>query len=121
MSVAFSRWVDDDISLVRIKRSMTDLQESAEFKRLNKAGARTALVFGREVDGLTVEEVKMCDFVCSLPIGRLQESLSVSHAVSLALAPLFESQLKLFESGDPKLVRPLYPDHLASGVEADDH
>jgi len=101
---------------------MTDLQDSAEFGRFNLAGVRTALVFGREVEGLTADEVKACDFVCSLPIGRLQESLSISHAVSLALAPLFETRLKSFESGLAKganRVLPASPDQLAFGVEVD--
>jgi len=122
ISIAFTRWVDEDVRLDRVKRSMTDLQESAEFGGLNLAGVRTALVFGREVEGLTADEVKACDFVCSLPIGRLQESLSISHAVSLALAPLFETRLKSFESGLAKganRVLPASPDQLAFGVEVD--
>jgi tRNA C32,U32 (ribose-2'-O)-methylase TrmJ len=56
-------------------------------------GARLALVFGREELGLAEAEVAACDAVCSIPIGRLQESLSLSHAVNLALAHLFEQRL----------------------------
>ncbi len=33
---------------------------------------RLALVFGREVSGLTAAEVDMCDATLSIPIGRLQ-------------------------------------------------
>lgn len=39
------------------------------------------------------EEVAACDVVCSIPIGRLQESLSVSHCVSLALSSIFQQRL----------------------------
>ena len=51
-----------------------------------------ALVFGREEAGLSEEELAACDVVCSIPIGRLQESLSLSHAVSLALSRLFQQR-----------------------------
>ena len=37
--------------------------------------------------------------VCSIPIGRLQESLSVSHAVTIPLAQIFESRLLALGDG----------------------
>lgn len=54
---------------------------------------RVALVFGREELGLADEEVDACDAVCSIPIGRLQESLSLSHAVSIALSGIYSQRL----------------------------
>jgi tRNA C32,U32 (ribose-2'-O)-methylase TrmJ len=33
---------------------------------------RVLFVFGREEAGLTKEEAESCDYVCSIPIGRLQ-------------------------------------------------
>lgn len=51
---------------------------------------KVAFVFGREVEGLMPEEVAACAAVCQLPMGRLQESLSLSHAVSIALSAAFE-------------------------------
>ncbi len=53
-------------------------------------GEKVAFVFGREVTGLTAEEVAACSAVCSIHMGRLQESLSLSHAVSIALCAAFE-------------------------------
>ena len=32
------------------------------------------MVFGREVEGLTDDEVNLCDAVCSIPTGRLIEA-----------------------------------------------
>ena len=55
------------------------------------------LVFGREESGLTEAELAACDYVCSIPIGRLQESLSLSHAVSVVLSQIY--QLRLNQSG----------------------
>lgn len=54
------------------------------------AGGHLALVFGREEFGLSDEEVAACNVACSIPIGRLQESLSVAHAVSIVLSQLFQ-------------------------------
>ena len=51
---------------------------------------KVAFVFGREVEGLMPEEVAACTAVCQLPMGRLQESLSISHAVAIALSAAFE-------------------------------
>lgn len=58
---------------------------------------RLALVFGREERGFDAGELEACSFSCSLPIGRLQESLSLSHAVSIVLSQLF--QLRQQQSG----------------------
>ena len=51
---------------------------------------KVAFVFGREVEGLTQEEVAACSAVCQLPMGRLQESLSLSHAAAIAMSAAFE-------------------------------
>jgi hypothetical protein len=62
---------------------------------------RIALVFGREEFGLSDEEVACCDVACSIPIGRLQESLSVGHAVSIVLSQLFQHKQGLVASSAP--------------------
>ena len=54
------------------------------------SGEKLALVFGNEADGLSVEQLKMCDAVCSIPMGRLVESLSVTHAGVITLSRYFE-------------------------------
>eukprot|EP00798_Chlamydomonas_sp_ICE-L_P015019 gene15019-21091_t len=64
-----------------------------------KRRKRVALVFGREELGMSDEEVDSCDVVCSIPIGRLQESLSLSHAVTLALSTIFQQRLSYVAGG----------------------
>lgn len=54
-----------------------------------------ALVFGREYEGLAEEEIEQCSASCCITMGRLQESLSLSHAVCLVLGHLFEQRLSL--------------------------
>mmetsp|Transcript_4538 Transcript_4538/g.16101 ORF Transcript_4538/g.16101 Transcript_4538/m.16101 type:complete len:217 (-) Transcript_4538:92-742(-) len=62
----------------------------------NRAGRgrkRLALVFGREVEGLFDDEVNQCDAVCSIPTGRLIESLSVSHAAVIILSQYYQARV----------------------------
>ena len=56
----------------------------------HSAEGYVALVFGREFEGLTDAELAQCDATCSIPLGRLQESLSLSHCVSVALSEVFQ-------------------------------
>ena len=82
-----STWVSDEPASVSASGERSAAaQSSARPKRI-------ALVFGREELGLSDEEVDACDVACSIPIGRLQESLSLSHAVSIVLSLLYAQRL----------------------------
>ena len=61
--------------------------------RENRGRGKLALVFGREVDGLTDDEVNMCDAACRIPTGRLVESLSVSHAAVIILSQYYQHRM----------------------------
>jgi tRNA C32,U32 (ribose-2'-O)-methylase TrmJ len=50
-----------------------------------------ALLFGREESGLSTDELLCCTHLCSIPTGRAQPSMNLSHAVAVALAPVFEA------------------------------
>lgn len=56
--------------------------------------SKVALVFGREVEGMTEAEINLCNATCAISIGRLQESLSLAHAVAAVLHDLFEHRLQ---------------------------
>ena len=59
--------------------------------------------------------------VCSIPIGRLQESLSVSHAVSIPLSQIFEHRLQaLGEAGAQPWLR-VANDDGEEGLECVEH
>ncbi len=53
----------------------------------------TALVFGREENGLSEDELRRCSHACALPTGRLQPSMNLSHAVAVALSTCWELRL----------------------------
>ena len=69
----------------------------------NRGGGKLALVFGREVDGLTDEEVNLCDAACRIPTGRLIESLSVSHAAVIILSQYYQHRTAGATGGGPWL------------------
>ena len=60
--------------------------------RAGRGSGKLALVFGREVEGLTDWEVNACDAMCAIPTGRLIESLSVSHAAVIILSQYYQSR-----------------------------
>ena len=101
------------------------IEEPAESSNSNP---KLILVFGREEEGLRPEEVTSCTAACSIPIGRLQESLSLSHAVSLVLAPIFEArqmmEMMMHQNGTdtsaPLLLRVGSKEDLGDGVALDD-
>ncbi len=51
----------------------------------------TCLVFGRESAGLTSEEVRLCNVICSIPSHSSYPSLNLSHAVMVILYELYYS------------------------------
>ncbi len=50
------------------------------------------LVFGRESDGLTTEELRLCDFVTTIPTSPKYPSMNLSHAVTIMLYELAKPQ-----------------------------
>ena len=81
---------DDAADVVHGWRRRSHYTEPAN--RLGRGVGKLALVFGREVEGLTDDEVNACDAVCAIPTGRLIESLSVSHAAVIILSQYYQSR-----------------------------
>ncbi len=53
-----------------------------------------ALLFGREGSGLTNEEIKMCDFIVTIPTSPKYPVMNLSQSVSVVLYELFKHQNK---------------------------
>jgi tRNA G18 (ribose-2'-O)-methylase SpoU len=98
-SVAFSRWMssDEDVEEEKTSSTKTVTKVQKHFfgtKALLRTHPRSvALVFGSEADGLSESQVATCDSVCEYKMGRLIESLSVTHAAVIALNAYFESRV----------------------------
>ena len=54
--------------------------------------ANINLIFGREANGLTNDEVKLCDLICTIPSSSEFPSINLSHSVSLILYELFKNK-----------------------------
>ena len=91
-AVAFHPWREEDDAGGR--RAFDDLEAMMEAFPGGVGGGKLALVFGNEADGLTREELEACDAVCSIPMGRLVESLSVTHAGVIALSRYYERRVR---------------------------
>jgi len=95
-SVAFSRWMSsDEEEKTSSTQTVTAVQKHFfGTKALLQTHPRSvALVFGSEADGLSESQVATCDSVCEYKMGRLIESLSVTHAAVIALNAYFESRV----------------------------
>jgi tRNA G18 (ribose-2'-O)-methylase SpoU len=94
-SVAFSRWMSSDKDVEDSTQTATAVQKHFfGTKALLQTHPRSvALVFGSEADGLSESQVATCDSVCEYKMGRLIESLSVTHAAVIALNAYFESRV----------------------------
>ena len=51
-------------------------------------GRNIHIVFGREENGLTNEEIDMCDLICTIPSSEIFPSINLSHAVMIILYEL---------------------------------
>lgn len=94
-AVAFTRWTGDNPRSYRKLLDWMQAQASTAAEMELAGGSAAApsqqvlLVFGREDTGFTPEELQWAQSSCAIPMGRLQESLSLSHAVSITLSQLF--------------------------------
>jgi TrmH family RNA methyltransferase len=59
-------------------------------KKISKVKAKFALVFGRESDGLTNDEILKCDFSVTIPSNPKYPTLNLSHAVLIMLYEIFK-------------------------------
>jgi tRNA/rRNA methyltransferase len=65
-------------------------EELAE--RLKKIDAEVGIMFGREGTGLTNEEIKMCDFILSIPSYENYPALNLSQAVAIICYELYKAK-----------------------------
>lgn len=63
---------------------------------------KTALVFGREDNGLTCEEILSCTHIATIPTAETCPSLNLSHAVAIVLAEIFKQKQKFIRSNLPQ-------------------
>lgn len=72
-------------SLIFSENKILADQRDAESRDLFDIASPIYLFFGQEDDGLSVEDMKWCHHLCSLPVSGEISSLNISHAVLLTL------------------------------------
>lgn len=82
--VATTAKLGTDFNLLRSPLSPKQLSS------FGKENCKIGLVFGREGDGLTNEEIMKCDFTVTIPSSKIYPTLNLSHAVAVVLYELFQ-------------------------------
>ncbi len=87
--------------VLRIPITSRQLSELAE-----KVNGRVALVLGRESVGLTRDELKKCNLLCTIPSSKKYTALNVSNAGAIMLYELYLAKNKKseFELADKKTI-----------------
>jgi len=69
-------------------------------EQIKDARGKVAILFGRENRGLSNDEIRRCDFICTIPASPAYPILNISHAVAIVcyeLAGLPEGTIPLAE------------------------
>ncbi|MGZ7067824.1 MAG: RNA methyltransferase [Methanobacterium sp.] len=74
-----------------VSRIAVTPQDFAESLNVN---AKTAIVFGREGNGLSNEEVSLCDVIVTIPTDENYPVLNISHAAAIILYEIFKREKK---------------------------
>jgi len=90
--VATTARLGNHYNLVRIPITPQQLKE--KIKPLH-ARTNVGIVFGRESDGLTTEEISECDITVTIPTSKAYSSLNLSHSVAIVLSHLFTTETDL--------------------------
>jgi len=64
---------------------------------------KIALILGRESEGLRNNEVKLCDFMVTIPTSRNYKALNVSHALAVLLYEIYK------EKNTKEMLKPYTP------------
>lgn len=83
--IATTAKLGNDYNIPRVPITPKDLAENIDFK------SRTAIVIGREGNGLTNEEILGCDFVVTIPSSASYATLNISHACAILFYELFNT------------------------------
>ncbi|WP_414469422.1 RNA methyltransferase [Methanobacterium sp. ACI-7] len=65
-----------------------------EFARSLNVNGNTAIIFGREGNGLSNEEVSLCDVIVTIPTNNEYPVLNISHAAAIILYEIFKTYKK---------------------------
>ena len=74
--------------------SRTPLTPKEFAEKASKVKNKVAILIGRESKGLLNEEIKLCDFIVSIPASKQYPTLNAVHAATCLLYELFQYKNK---------------------------
>jgi TrmH family RNA methyltransferase len=89
-------------------------------ERIYNAGGRISILFGRENWGLSNEEVKRSDMICTIPTAEEYPILNLSHAVGIVCYELSNLPLPVYALAPPDDMGHLYR-HIDRFLDAIEH
>jgi TrmH family RNA methyltransferase len=66
--------------------------------------SKIGIVFGREDRGLSNEELRLCDYLVSIPVPGEQRVLNISHAVAIILYEVWKRTYKVVDTSELAIV-----------------
>jgi len=63
-----------------------------ELTNIIKPKANIAIIFGRESNGLTNQEINQMDFIVTIPTSKKYQTMNLSHSVAIILYELFKEK-----------------------------
>ncbi|HDR74091.1 MAG TPA: RNA methyltransferase [Methanoculleus sp.] len=93
----------------------------AELRRmLEDVDGRVAVLFGRENWGLSNEEIRRCDIICTIPTSRLYPIVNISHAAGIVAYELAHIPRGTWRVANRVEMESFY-EHLGRFLEQIDH
>ena len=86
-----------------IPRSPVTPRQLAETLAGISTRSKIGLVIGRESTGMTNNEIRICDFVCTIPAFEKYPTLNISHALTILLYEIFTA------AGEKKIGEQIIP------------
>ena len=90
--------------------------KAEELGKIINFNSKTALIFGREGDGLSNEEIEMCDMTVSIPTDPTYPIMNISHAAGIIFYEIFKNHYNFPVEGLEEPT-PIEKEHLFKDME----
>ena len=89
-------------------------------EQIRNVNGKVAILFGRENRGLSNEEVRRCDLICTIPASQDYPILNISHAVGIICYELADLPKGTYQLAEREEMERLY-EHLDRFLDRIDH
>ena len=89
-------------------------------EQIRNVNGRVAILFGRENRGLSNDEIRRCDVICTIPASQSYPILNISHAVGIVCYELADIPRGTYRLAEREEMECLY-EHLDTFLDRIDH